>query len=141
MGWGVEGRRYASGGETPRGPRRLLSRVCGPLGSGTAVEVAAEEVAWPRQPAAEVGGCTTSPWESRVTWRGPGNYPAGSVVWIGVKMPEAPPGGLRRVGGARRDGGGGRGGEAYICVAAACYAVPGVPRHEVRLCCRRGLVG
>ncbi len=48
--------RVALGGETPRGPRRLLSRVCGPLGSGTAVEVkvVAEEVVWPRQPAAEV---------------------------------------------------------------------------------------
>ena len=67
---------------------------------------------------------------------GPG--PAGFVVWVGVEMPEAPPGGLRRVGGARGSG-------AVVVVtwliAAACYAEPGVPRHEVRLCCRCAQVG
>ena len=56
VGWEVDGLLYASGGVTPCGPRRLLSRACGPLGSGTAVEVkvAAEEVAWPQRPVAEV---------------------------------------------------------------------------------------
>ncbi len=54
-----------------------------PRGSGTAVEVAAEEVAWPRQPAAEVGGCTTSPWGSRATWRG---VRARLALWCGLGL-------------------------------------------------------
>ncbi len=53
---------------------RATPAVSSPLGGGTAVEVeaAAGEVAWPQQPAAEVGGCTTSLWGSRAMWRGSG---------------------------------------------------------------------
>jgi hypothetical protein len=53
---------------------------------------------------------------------GPG--PAGSVVWIGVEMPEAPHGRLSRVDGGQRDGGGGRGG-----VAAARYVASLATRY------------
>ncbi len=71
VGWGVKGWRYASGGVTPRGPRRLQSCDCGPLGSGTAVEVkvAAEEVA------VAVG--------ERATWRG---VRARLAPWCGLGL-------------------------------------------------------
>ena len=72
---------------------------------------------------------------------GSGYYLAGSVVRIGVKTPEAPPG-CRYVfaGWVRLDAA-----EAEDVVArpiaAARYAVPGVSRHEIRLRCRRARVG
>ncbi len=147
-GWEVEGRRYTS----LRVERLLAARavyratpaVSSPLGNGTAVEVevAAEEVVWPQQPAAEVRRLYYVAVEKPgYVEGGPGYYPAGSVVRIEVKMPKAPPGcryvfagwvGLDATG-SEADG------EAYICIAAARYA--GVPRHEVRLSCRRARVG
>jgi hypothetical protein len=81
VGWEVEGRRYAS----PRVERPLVARA-----------VYRATPALRRREGAELCGGYL------------GYYPAGSVVRIGVKMPEAPPGRLRRVGGAQRDGERGR---------------------------------
>jgi hypothetical protein len=99
VGWEVEGRRYASlRVERPlvaRAVYRAAPAVSGPLGNGTAVEVkvAAEEVVWPQQPAAEVRRLYyVAVREPGYVEGGSGYYPAGSVVRIGVKMPEAPPG-------------------------------------------------
>ena len=99
VGWEVEGRRYGSlkvyRPLVARAVYRAVPAVSGPLGNGTAVEVkvASEEVVWPQEPAAEVRRLYyVDVREPGYVVGGPGYYPAGSVVRIGIKIPEAPPG-------------------------------------------------
>ena len=93
VGWGW---RYASlrveGSLVARAVCGAASAVSGPLRGGTAVEVAAEEVVRPKQLAAEVGRlCYVAVRGFGCVEGGPGSYPAGSVVRVEVKMPEALP--------------------------------------------------
>jgi hypothetical protein len=98
-GWDVDGKRYASltvsRPVTARAVYRVVPAVSGPLGNGTAIEarIVTDEVVWPQEPVVEVRRLYyVSVREPGYVEGGPGFYPAGSLVRIGVRMPGAPQG-------------------------------------------------